>query len=242
MTRPASGLTYRLEAPLRLRPTGAQDHRHPAVVRWQRRVGRSQRGVHRRHHLPHLRQVARRSGADRQPDLRHHLDRDTRGADSAASTKPLCWVPNTSTRLIFRRPTRVVDIVDSRADGDHRMSQATAAALAVTAARTADDKKAERTLVLVRRRRAVDHRLLRHHQRFQPPAGAHGRRRDRDGRAASSTAARRCESREWPSSSGCSIDYGDAVIHVFSDEIRAVLRDRAPVPRRAQDRLAGRRR
>ena len=106
------------------------------------------------------------------------------------------------------------------AGGDDRMSQASAAALAVTAARTADDKKAERTLVLfvgdvlsitdyfvitsASNRRLVrmvveEIELAVREQHGRSPLRVEG-----------------VAEQQW-----VLIDYGDAVIHVFSDEIRA---------------------
>ncbi len=100
------------------------------------------------------------------------------------------------------------------------MKQATAADVAVTAARTADDKKADRTLVLFVGdvlsitdyfviTSASNRRLVRMVVEEIEAAvrEAHGR---------SPLRVEGVAEQQW-----VLIDYGDAVIHVFSDEIRA---------------------
>ena len=83
------------------------------------------------------------------------------------------------------------------------MSEPTAAELAVTAARTADDKKAERTLVLFVGDvlSITDYFVIT--SALEPPPGAHRGGGDRGDRARSSTAVPRFVSRGSPSSSGC---------------------------------------
>ena len=144
---------------------------------------------------------------------------------SAASTSRSCWALTTSTRSTSRRPTRRRRhrrrrLRVGRSDRDHRMSTATAAALAVTAARTADDKKAERTLVLF----VGD--VLSITEYFVITSVPNGRLvrmvvdeieiavREQHGR--SPLRVEGVAEQQW-----VLIDYGDAVIHVFSDEIRA---------------------
>ena len=100
------------------------------------------------------------------------------------------------------------------------MSQATAVALAVTAARTAEDKKAERTLVLFVGDvlSITDYFVI---------TSASNRRLVRMVVDEIETAVREQHGRSPLRVEGVAeqqwvlIDYGDAVIHVFSDEIRA---------------------
>ena len=100
------------------------------------------------------------------------------------------------------------------------MKSATAEAIAVTAARTADDKKAERTLVLFVGdvlsitdyfviTSASNRRLVRMvvEEIEQAVREQHGR---------SPLRVEGVAEQQW-----VLIDYGDAVVHVFSDEIRA---------------------
>lgn len=100
------------------------------------------------------------------------------------------------------------------------MSQATAAALAVTAARTADDKKAERTLVLF----VGDVLSI---TEYFVITSASNRRLVRTVVDEIEAAVREQHGRSPLRVEGVAeqqwvlIDYGDAVVHVFSDEIRA---------------------
>ncbi len=115
-------------------------------------------------------------------------------------------------------PDATLDVC--RGHGADRMKQATAVDLAVTAARTADDKKAERTLVLFVGdvlsitdyfviTSASNRRLVRMVVEEIEIAV-----REQHGR--SPLRVEGVAEQQW-----VLIDYGDAVVHVFSDEIRA---------------------
>ena len=244
MTRPASGLTFRLEAP----PGYDQQVRKTigVLLSFGGNVVSVDLNAEPTPDTTFLIYDASLAAAEPtdNADLRNDHGRDPRRPRSAASTRRSRLgtdVPRRGRSVGARRD--VVDIdadVGRCTDGDHRMSQATAAALAVTAARTADDKKAERTLVLFVGDvlSITDYFVI---------TSASNRRLVRMVVDEIETAVREQHGRSPLRVEGVAeqqwvlIDYGDAVIHVFSDEIRAVLRDRAAVPRRAQDRLAGRR-